>query len=55
MDEYEQAWSEYHEEFLRRKYTMLSKLETIKEDIHTSKVYKQWLEQVMEFIKEQKG
>ena len=55
MDEHEQAWSEYHDEFLKRKYTMMSKLETIKEDIHTTKVYKQWLEQVIDFINEQKG
>ena len=55
MNENEQAWNDYYDDFLKRKYTMMSKLETIKEDIYTTKVYKQWLEQVIDFIKEQKG
>lgn len=54
-DEYEKAWGDYHESFIKQKNEMLSKLETIKMDIHTCKVYQAWIEQIMEFIKEQKG
>lgn len=43
------------DDFNKRKNEMMSKLETIRMDIHTHKVYRAWLDQVIEFIKEQKG
>lgn len=55
MDDYEKAWSDYHDAFVKRKNEMLSKLETIRSDIHTNKVYQAWCEQIANFIKEQKG
>lgn len=55
MDDAEKAWSEYHDEFIKRKNEMLSKLATIANDGNTSKVYKAWCKQIIEFIKEQKG
>lgn len=55
MDEAEEAWSEYHELFIKRKNEMLSKLATIANDSTTSEVYKAWCKQIIEFIKEQKG
>lgn len=55
MDEYEEAWGEYHDEFIKRKHEMLSKLATIANDSTTSEVYKAWCKQISEFIKEQKG
>ena len=55
MDDFNAAMHDYYEEYNKRKNTMLSKLETIKNDVHTNKVYKVWCEQVIEFIKEQKG
>ena len=56
MKETEKAWLEYQKEYDKTKNEMLSKLETIINDpYHLNKVYKNWLEQVAEFIKEQKG
>lgn len=55
MDAAEEAWSEYHEEFIKRKNEMLSKLATIANDSTTSEVYKAWCKQISEFIEEQKG
>lgn len=51
----DQAWDDYIADFNKRKNEMMSKLETIRTDIHTHKVYRAWIEQVIEFIKEQKG
>lgn len=50
-----EAWAAYEKDYEKTKNAMMSKLITIKSDIHTHKVYQQWLEQVIEFIKEQKG
>lgn len=43
-----------HKEFLKKKNEILSKIETIKYDVHTHKIYKQWLDQIYEFVKERK-
>lgn len=43
-----------HKEFLKRKNEILSKIETIKYDVHTHKVYKQWLNQIYGFVSERK-
>lgn len=50
-----EAWAAYEKEYEKTKNEIMSKLDTIKSDIHTHKVYREWLEQVIEFIKEQKG
>lgn len=55
MDDYEQAWNDYYDDFIKRKNEILTKLMTIKNDKHTNKVYKDWCEQIIKFIKEQKG
>lgn len=55
MDEYEQAWNDYYDDFMKRKNEIMSKLMTIKADIKTHQVYREWLDQAIEFIKEQKG
>ena len=50
----EQAWSDYHDDFIKRKNEILSKLTTIK----MSKIpptYEKWIDQTIEFIKEQRG
>ena len=54
MDEAEIAWSEYHESFIKRKNEILTKLGTIRNNINEN-TYQKWLEQTIEFIKEQKG
>lgn len=55
MDAAEEAWSDYHDEFIKRKNEMLSKLATIANDSTTNEVYKSWCKQISEFINEQKG
>ena len=55
MDEHEQAWSDYYDAFIKQKNEILTKLQTIKRDVHTKPVFKVWLEQTIDFIKEYKG
>ena len=43
-----------HVEFLKRKNEILSKIETIKCDIRTHRVYRKWLDQIYEFVSERK-
>lgn len=50
----EQAWSDYYDDFIRRKNEIITKLETIKRNSRST-TYRAWLEQSIEFIKEQKG
>lgn len=54
MDNSEQAWSDYYDDFIRRKNEIITKLETIKHSSRST-TYRTWLEQAIEFIKEQKG
>ena len=54
MGEYEEAWSEYHESFIKRKNEIVTKLVTIR-DGASSSTHRAWLTQAIEFIKEQKG
>lgn len=54
MNECDRAWRAYERDYERRKNEILTKLDTIK----NSKIpptYYRWLNQVIEFIKEQKG
>lgn len=55
MNECDKAYEEYLKDYEKTKNEMMSKLETIRLDIDTPNVYRTWLEQVIEFIKEQKG
>ncbi|MBO7732220.1 MAG: hypothetical protein J6S67_06700 [Methanobrevibacter sp.] len=55
MDDSDQAWSDYYDDFIKRKNEIMSKLKTIQKDKNTHKVYREWLEQSIEFINEQKG
>lgn len=41
-----------HLEYERRKNEVISKIVTIQSDIHTHKVYREWLEQIKDFILE---
>lgn len=52
--EIDNAWEAYEEYFTKRKNEIMSKLQTIKNDIDTDSVYKSWLDQTIEFIKEWK-
>lgn len=54
MDDYEEAWSEYHESFIKRKNEIITKLVTIRSG-SSSSTHRAWLTQAIEFIKEQKG
>lgn len=54
MDEYEKAWSDYHDDFVKRKNEILTKLRTIRKN-RIPEVYKEWITQTIEFINEQKG
>lgn len=54
MEENE-AWEAYEQDFTKRKNEIMSKLDTIKNDIDIDSVYKSWLYQAIEFIKEWKG
>ena len=56
MKEIDKAWLAYQKEYDKTKNEMLSKIETIINDpYYSNKVYKKWLEQVKQFIEEQKG
>lgn len=41
-----------HQDYEKRKRLVLSKLETIKYDVSTHNLYKQWLDDIAEFIME---
>lgn len=55
MDEYEQAWNDYHDAFIKQKNEIFTKLQTIKDDAHTKPIFKVWLGQAIKFINEYKG
>ena len=56
MDDYEKAWGEYHEDFIKRKNKIISYLESIKVGMGIYyRPYDKWLDEAIEFIKEQKG
>ena len=50
-----EAWEAYEKDFIKRKNEIMTKLDTIKNDINTNSVYKTWLDQTIDFIKELKG
>ena len=52
--ETEIALNEYHEYFEKHKNEISTKLETIKQS-DISPTFKSWLDQAIQFIKEQKG
>ncbi len=53
MEEIEQAYQDLHEEYERRKNEIITKIITIKKS-KIPEVYKEWLKQTIEFIKESK-
>ena len=55
MNDYDRAWRAYERSYERQKNEILTKLDTIYRDKNINDVYRRWLEQVIEFIKEQKG
>lgn len=55
MDEYEQAWNDYHDDFIKRKNEIITKLVSIRDSAISNEVMKAWLNQAIEFINDQKG
>lgn len=43
---------EAHKDYERRKHEIISKIDTMKVDKNIHAVYKEWLDQIKEFIKE---
>lgn len=54
MEEIDQAYQDLHEDYERRKNEIITKIITIKKT-KIPEVYKQWLTQTIEFIKNSKG
>ena len=48
----ELAEQEVRDNYNKRRNEILMKILTIKSDVKTHRVYKQWLEQIYEFVKE---
>ena len=43
---------EYHKYLMKRHNEILTKLKTIKDDQSTSKVYREWIDQAIEYLTE---
>ena len=50
----EQAWSDYHDDFINRKTEILTKLNKMRKS-RLPLIYDLWIGQAIEFIKEQRG
>ena len=48
----EEALELAHQDYEKRRNEILSKIITIRSDVKTHKVYKEWLNQVYDFVKE---
>ena len=53
QEELNKAYEEYQQEVNKRRREILTKLMCIRMNKHTTELYKKWIDQAIEFIKEE--